>query len=1585
MPRTSMPNRRSARVIGVSAIGLVLALLAALLNPIAATAAVPGSVAGVVTLSTGAVGKGVSVQLVALAADGSPLTRDPAQKKVTSATGTFSIPSVRPGRYTLEFGALAGHGLQFLGGVTTTDAADVFVVSENRSSYIRAGITAGATLAVSVKGTNGKAAAGTVITAYAQTDRGDWTARGTATTGKTGAATLSLTPAIYRLFAKGPAFPPVFSGNVQSVSNAYDVTVARGRTTAFAFVAPSTGGVSGLVAGSHDGITVPKLAGIPVSVLRLSGTPGSYYAAQPIASTVTTATGAFSVSGLLPGFDYTLRFSPPRTTAAGVALNPRYGATLLGGTSTLNSATTFTVTAGAVTAVGTRTLTEAGDVTGTVLAYPGFAPAANVPVFARMSGENNMLQLPGQEITRTRADGSFTITGLGAGQWFIQSGSASEEMRVSTTLNGNNYPNVAIVEVVAGTSTALSGTMYATVVNGGDEATLFTPTTISGTPQVGQMLTATPPVYHYGATSDPVATGGSAAVWLRNGRAIPGAVGSTYTLTGADVGALISAKVHAAFLQRPWAASESAAVTVQPGPAPTALTQASISAARKVGTPIVVTPGTYALPGTTTTYEWCVDANDNGDCDGPTLGTGPAFTPSAAQLGAEILVRISATRAGYGTLSVMRYVGVITVGALTNVKAPSVTKKGTVLTANPGTWSALGSIYGYGWSVFDPATQNWVVLAPTTPSINASAYGGRAIRVLVTASQAGFSSGTAQATAQVGTPGLATGATTLPATVSPSTLSAPAPTWASDTDSSSTTVSWQWQYLKGKKWLALAGRTASTLVIPESYIGKSIRVVITARTTGFAPKVHTTNPSVVVISPAPTATLDVSNSGSPKVGLPMVVSLGTWTTPGVAVKYAWQSRPSGGGTFTAIPKATSATYKPTEADHGRELRVVITGTKKNFRTATLSGIVGVVGNGTLHLKAAGELSDNGSVYSITPPTFVEGPAAVASIQWSAITPGGSTTVLGTGLTWPVAGLETKQVLAFVTMSRAKYGVDQTWVVGTSPASLQIQLPGTLTYGGGVARVGQTVTVSNGTFSGLQPQGYTYQWQYSHPVTNTYTDIPGAVNQTYTIDRAYVGRTLVVQVLGHHSGYNSRGFLLETAAVEPGFGLNPGLGPVLTTDAKVGVPITATTGGAWSEPATFSYEWKLDGVTVGTKSTYIPLPADRDRTLAVTVTGKVPGLASAVRGGSTVVQSGTLAVTKNPVVSKKGTVLSVTAATWSKKPSSVQVSWNIYDRTNGTSVVVTAAKLNVAAHAGKRITATLTATLDGYAPGVKTVAAQTGRAAAFVPGTDGIILANTTMASAFNLANPIYWDMDAATTSFQWTRNGKAIAGATAVDYSFTPADTGTKLAVVITKASPGYASAPRSFAVPFVTPAVTALAATVAPSISGSAVVHGTLTASTGVWSSPGVTYTYQWYTADGVSMSILNATGATLVPGPELAGSSVFVRVTASKPYFASVYAESNRVAIGFGAAPVAAKPADITRAGDVLTATLGALTPGFTTTVQWFRVNGGVATPIAGETGISLSTTSADLGSTFRAVFTATRPGHPTTTFASPDVIRN
>jgi hypothetical protein len=63
---------------------------------------------------------------------------------------------------------------------------------------------------------------------------------------------------------------------------------------------------------------------------------------------------------------------------------------------------------------------------------------------------------------------------------------------------------------------------------------------------------------------------------------------------------------------------------------------------------------------------------------------------------------------------------------------------------------------------------------------------------------------------------------------------------------------------------------------------------------------------------------------------------------------------------------------------------------------------------------------------------------------------------------------------------------------------------------------QTLTVSNGTWTGAQPQTYTYQWQRCDANGGNCVDIAGATKNTYVLTTADIGHAMRAVVTAHNS-------------------------------------------------------------------------------------------------------------------------------------------------------------------------------------------------------------------------------------------------------------------------------------------------------------------------------------------------------------------------------------------------------------------------------------------------------------------------------------
>ncbi len=171
--------------------------------------------------------------------------------------------------------------------------------------------------------------------------------------------------------------------------------------------------------------------------------------------------------------------------------------------------------------------------------------------------------------------------------------------------------------------------------------------------------------------------------------------------------------------------------------------------------------------------------------------------------------------------------------------------------------------------------------------------------------------------------------------------------------------------------------------------------------------------------------------------------------------------------------------------------------------------------------------------------------------------------------------------------------------------------------------------------------------------------------------------------------------------------------------------------------------------------------------------------------------------------------------------------------------------------------------------------------------------------------------------------------------------------------------------------AAVALSPTPVPTISGTAAVGATLTATPGTWGPEPVTLAYQW-NAGGAA--IAGATGATYALTGAEAGKTITVTVTGSKSGFASVAKTSEpTAAVATGTLNPAPVPtiSGAATVGSTLTANAGTWGPApVTLAYQWNA--GGAA--IAGATGATYALTSAEAGKTITVTVTGTKTGYAT-----------
>lgn len=209
---------------------------------------------------------------------------------------------------------------------------------------------------------------------------------------------------------------------------------------------------------------------------------------------------------------------------------------------------------------------------------------------------------------------------------------------------------------------------------------------ISGTPSVGQTLTAKPGSW----SPSPSAF---TFQWYRGTAKIGGATGSTYKVASADRGQKISVTVTGAKSGYTAATRASDGVLIQNALAATP--KPKITGTAQEGKKLTAQPGTWKPAPVTLAYQWYRA--------GVAIpkATSKTYLLTAADVGASITVKVTGTKAGYAQVTTAS-AGVTPIGSKISGAIPTISgtaKAGSTLTANPGTWSPSPVSLAYQWYV----------------------------------------------------------------------------------------------------------------------------------------------------------------------------------------------------------------------------------------------------------------------------------------------------------------------------------------------------------------------------------------------------------------------------------------------------------------------------------------------------------------------------------------------------------------------------------------------------------------------------------------------------------------------------------------------------------------------------------------------------------------------------------------------------------------------------------------------------------------------------------------------------------------------
>ena len=337
---------------------------------------------------------------------------------------------------------------------------------------------------------------------------------------------------------------------------------------------------------------------------------------------------------------------------------------------------------------------------------------------------------------------------------------------------------------------------------------------------LGSTLSVSPPAWAPGGVS--VST---TYQWMRDGVNISGATASTYTLANADFGRSISVRatgkapgyLDGVVTSVPISPTSGDAI---PNTTPPTITGSPVAVGNRLTGNRGAWPTTY---GTLTySYAWL---RNGAPIDG---ATNTSYTPVAADLGADLIFRVTASANGYTDgVAQSNPVRVETLSPVAPpvIAAPSGTGIGSTLVGQAAVWNQPDVTTSYQWlrngtAISGATTLSYVL---TTTDLN------REISLRATGRKSGFENSVAVSNVVVATAGGALQATEQPSiagTAAPgSTLKASPGTWSQPSPS----FSYQWL----RNGAPIPGATGTSYRVTPEDAGSNVAVTVLASKTGF--------------------------------------------------------------------------------------------------------------------------------------------------------------------------------------------------------------------------------------------------------------------------------------------------------------------------------------------------------------------------------------------------------------------------------------------------------------------------------------------------------------------------------------------------------------------------------------------------------------------------------------------------------------------------------------------------------------------------------------------------------------------------------
>ena len=238
-----------------------------------------------------------------------------------------------------------------------------------------------------------------------------------------------------------------------------------------------------------------------------------------------------------------------------------------------------------------------------------------------------------------------------------------------------------------------------------------------------------------------------------------------------------------------------------------------------------------------------------------------------------------------------------------------------------------------------------------------------------------------------------------------------------------------------------------------------------------------------------------------------------------AFTYQWQRNTGANGGFENIENATSETYTLSDADVGRNIRVVVNytddgGMDESLTSAATAAVENVNDTPTGEVTISGQATENAELTANTDTLADDDGLGTLNYQWQRSDGSGDFENIAnaTGETYSLGDADVGRNIRVVVNYTDGRGTDEspTSDATTTVTNINDDPTGSLSIDGTVEE-DQTLTANVDNVTDADGLGaFSYQWQRSND-SNGFDNIPTATGKTYTLGDEDVGREVRVQV------------------------------------------------------------------------------------------------------------------------------------------------------------------------------------------------------------------------------------------------------------------------------------------------------------------------------------------------------------------------------------------------------------------------------------------------------------------------------------------